>query len=620
MRANNLLEALYRSKERFPDKAALMWKEEGEQEYQQLSYLQLWERIRHVANALTHMGVSTGSNVAILSTSHPTWTIADYAIMSLGCASVPIYPTLPAEQVGYILKNADCRMVFVEDEVQLEKVLSSDEEMDHIIVMKNKLVTAKSNRIESFADCLQRGRAHPQFSWEEKALSLPENQLATIIHTSGTTGVPKGVMLSHRNFLANIEGTLWHMTILPEDVQLSYLPLSHVLERMGGQFTSLTVGATLAFAQSIDTIPQNMKEVCPTTMVTVPRLLEKVYARIHEQISTSSSFKQRIFNWALKVGNERFSYIMERPVHERLWCYPIPLSLLWKWFWAERLVFRKIKDRLGGRMRGIVSGGAPLHPDVLRFFWAMGVPVLEGYGLTETSPVLAVTPMHSIRPGTVGNPLHNVEVKLGTDGEIIARGPSIMMGYYKNKEATWRVLQDGWFHTGDIGVWDERGHIKVVDRKKRLLILSTGKNVAPRPIENEITKSPYIAQSHLIGQGRKYVLAIIVPDRENLHSWAKQHHIDSQDRENFFRHATLRAMLEREVYGLTERFADFEKPKKVIVASREWTVEGGELTPTLKVRGKVVEEKYRDQIERAYREDDLNALDAVATAAEEVSE
>lgn len=599
MKPKNLLDMVAKTVDRFSDKDALMYKSGAA--YQSITYGEMWRQVKEAAAGLAHLGIGFDDKVALLSENNPMWPISDLAIASIGAVSVPIYPTQTAEQTAYILKNADCRGAIVENKEQLRKIRSTEVELEFIVLMKPEAGFSDGDRVLSFDSLRKEGVDHPLPGWEQEWQQIDGDQLVTIIHTSGTTGPPKGVMLSHNNFISNTEGVnFWVIELVPEDVTLSYLPLSHVFERMAGQFVPLKVGATIAYAEGIDQIEENLLEVRPTVLTSVPRLFEKVHARVQEQIESGTPLRKKIFNWAVDVGRQRYEHLLRARVDQLVLGDPLPPQLKRKFELANRLVFQKIKDRLGGNLRGMVSGGAPLNPEITDFFWSVDMPVLEGYGLTETSPVIASNPMLRPRIGSVGRPLPNLEVKIAEDGEILVKGPSVMKGYYKNEEATAKTIQKGWLHTGDLGELDEDGYLKVVDRKKNILVLATGKNVAPQPVENAINNSPYIENSVLIGNGRKFVISLVVPDYENLLPWAKKQGLPEQDPENLAGHPKVQALLESEVKRLTKGFAAFEQPKQVKVCAKEWTVDSGELTPTLKVRLKVVEEKYADLIEEAY--------------------
>ncbi|MDR6226545.1 AMP-dependent synthetase/ligase [Desmospora profundinema] len=601
MKAKNLLEMVYHSVQRYPDKAVLMWKSDGS--YRSMRYGEFWEEVRHVAAGLAQLGVGRNDKVAIVSENNPKWPVSDLAICSLGAVSVPIYPTLPSNQVTYILQNADCRVAVVENRDQLKKVVSGETNIHRIVVMHPGAVLPRVERVWSFFQLAKNGAEHPLENWERIWSEIDRDQLASIIHTSGTTGEPKGAMLTHGNFLSNIEGVqFWCLEARPDDVTLSYLPLSHVFERMAGQFLPLSVGATIAYAESIDTIQDNLQEVKPTGIITVPRLLEKVYARVQDQIKASTPLRRKIFDWAVQVGMERYEYILQQPM-DRLINGEWPPFLRQRWKCADRLVYRKVKARLGGNLRGVISGGAALNPEIARFFWAINIPVLEGYGLTETSPVVASNPIVRAKAGTVGKPLPNLEVRIASDGEVLVRGPNVMKGYYKNEEATAQYLKDGWFSTGDLGEIDEEGYLKIVDRKKRILVLSTGKNVAPQPVEHAINQSTFIEQSAVIGHQRKFVIVLVIPDWETLIPWARKKGIPSKSRSDLVRHPEVQKQMVSMVKNGVKAFAPHEQPKKVVILSDEWTVETGECSPSLKVRIHEVERKYKEVIRAAYSED-----------------
>ncbi|MRG86526.1 AMP-dependent synthetase/ligase [Salinibacillus xinjiangensis] len=610
MKPNNLVEMLWRTVERFPSKEAIMWKENGE--YQSITYEEFWLKIKYVASGLAYLGIKQDDKVAIISNSNPMWGITDFAVASLGAVSVPIYPTLPADQVAYILNNADVRVAVVEDRVQLEKVLSSDI-VEHSFVMYPE-DSLYADQASSFNQLEKDGLEHLLLNWEDGFSKITREQLATIIHTSGTTGKPKGVMLTHGNFLANIEAIqFWLIELMPEDVALSYLPLSHVFERMAGHYMQFSVGTTIAYAESIDTIQDNLLEVRPTVLTSVPRLFEKVYTKVLDEIESGSAVKKKIFNWAVNVGLERYEYYLHAPAHELILSDALPKELARKWKRANRLVYQKVKEKLGGRLRGMVSGGGTLNPEIAKFFWALDIPILEGYGLTETTPVISTNPMLRAKAGTVGKVLPNLDVRIADDGEVLVRGPSVMKGYYNNQEATKESFEGEWFKTGDIGTFDEEQYLKIIDRKKRLLVLSTGKNVAPQPIENMLNESSFIEQSVVLGDQQKYIICIINLDFENLRPWAEKMGINFENRNDLSQHPKVKQLIDQEVQRLIHSFADFEKPKKTIIVGDEWTVEGGEITPKLSVRVKVIEEKYKEFIQDAYKVTSESQDEAVAT-------
>ena len=613
VKPNNLVEMLYQTVRRFPQKDVFMWKVDGV--YQQMTYEGFWSRIKDAAAGLTQLGIKENDKVAILSNSNPMWGITDFALASLGAVSVPIYPTLPPDQIAFILHNADVRIAVVEDGNQLEKVEAAETVLEKKVIMYpgSDVSALQDESILTFTELEASGKAHERTNWEVHWRQIDHDQLVTIIHTSGTTGKPKGVMLTHGNFLANLEAVqFWLIELLPEDVALSYLPLSHVFERMAGHYMPLSIGVTIAYAESIETIQENLQEVRPTVLTSVPRLFEKVYAKVLEEIDGGSSIKQKVFNWAVSIGFERYERYLKTPVDQLILDEVMSNKMRRKWKLADRIVFQKVKDQLGGRIRGMVSGGGTLNPEIARFFWALDLPVLEGYGLTETAPVIATNPMVRAKAGTVGKVLPNLEVRIAEDGEVLVKGPSVMTGYYNDPEATAKDFDGDWFHTGDIGELDEEDYLKIIDRKKRILVLSTGKNVAPQPIENAINESQFIEQSVIYGDNHKFIMCLVNPDFENLLPWAKQHGIQSKSFAEICHQRAVQNLMENEVAHLTQTFAAFEKPKKVVVIGEAWTVDGGELTPKLSIRLKVIEEKYKQLIEEVYA--DEPETEAVVTA------
>jgi long-chain acyl-CoA synthetase len=599
MKPTNLVDMLYQTVMKFPQKDAFMWKEHTS--YQHMSYQTFWEKIYHAASGFNVLGIQAGDKVAILSDSNPMWGITDFALASIGAVSVPVYPTLPAEQVAYILSNSEARAIVVENEEQRQKVLQTGLSLDYMITIYPEAEFSMHGDL-SYQSLEELGKDSPIPNWEESWKGINQEELVTIIYTSGTTGQPKGTMLTHENFLANVDAVkFWFIDLLPEDVALSYLPLSHVFERMAGHYTLLSVGTTIAYAESIETIQENLLEVRPTIMTSVPRLFEKVYAKVMDEINGGSPIKKKIFNWAVSVGKERYERYLDVPVQDLILGDAMPKSFMRKWRLAERLVYKKVRTQLGGRLRGLVSGGGSLNPDIASFFWALDMPILEGYGLTETAPVISLNPMLRAKVGTIGKVLPNLEVRLAEDGEILVKGPSVMKGYYKNDEATREAFDGDWFKTGDIGEWDG-DYLKIIDRKKRILVLSTGKNVAPQPIETAINESPFIDQSIVVGDKRKFVMCIVNPDYENLIPWAKNNGVRSESIEEICNYKIVKDLIHQEVQERTKKFAKYEQPKKIVIVSEPWTVDGGELTPKLSIRINVIQEKYKDLIEETYQE------------------
>ena len=594
----NLNELFLTAVERFGTKKAAVRYKAGDT-WKDITHQELARRVKHTALGLRELGVAAGRHVAILSQNRPEWAIVDFACLSIGCADVSIYPTLPAAQVSYLLADSDACAVFVENREQYDKVIGVRAEapqLAHIIVFDvDEGMDAQG--VVSFQELAQRGAAaegkYP--AYRDEALALDPDTLATLIYTSGTTGPPKGAMLTHRNFCTNVDAALQVLSIGPEDQCLSAAPLSHSFERMAGHYTMFHAGSTINYAQSIEQIPVNLTEVRPTVMIFVPRLYEKLYARVLENAMTSGAVKRRIFFWARDAA--------ERWAEAKLAKQPVPRVLAAKKAIADRLVFSKLHARTGGRIRFFVSGAAPLNPEIAKFFFAAGLPVVEGYGLTESSPVIAANPLESIKLGSVGPPIPGVEVKIASDGEILARGPNIMKGYYKKPEATAEALDaEGWLHTGDIGELDADGYLRITDRKKDLIVTAGGKKVAPQPIENMIKTNRFVLNAVMVGDKRKYPALLVVPDLDAVRAWAAGRGLAAGDDAALLASPDIVAMLEREVMGTLRDLASFEMPKQMAFLPKDFTIEDGELTPTLKVKRSVVETRYRDVIDGMYQE------------------
>ncbi|MDN4074441.1 AMP-dependent synthetase/ligase [Fictibacillus terranigra] len=610
MKAENLVEMVKYSVDRYFDRTALMWKSKGQ--FESMTYGEFWGRIRNTAAGLALLGVGTGDKVAILSENNPVWPICDLAIMSLGAVSVPVHAALPQDQVAFIINNSECKAVIVQNDALLRKVSTAETGVLFIIVMEPDEGHHDTGQVFTYEILMKMGGDHPLQMWEEMWKHIDRMQLATIIHTSGTTGHPKGAMLTHGNILSNVEGVqFWVLEARPTDVLLSHLPLSHVFERMAGQFVPLSAGSAIAYAESMEKVSENLLEVRPTVLVSVPLLLEKVYTRVQEKIEAGTPLRRKIFSWALGVGMKRYEGYVTQSVDEIMKQGSVPKALRRKWALANWLVYKKVKKQLGGRLRGLISGGGALSPEIGRFFWAIDLPALEGYGLTETSPVIAANPMIRTKVGTVGKILPNLEMRLAPDGEVMVRGPSVMTGYYNNEKATREAFRDGWLLTGDLGKLDGDGFLSIVDRKKRIIVLKTGKNVAPQPVENAINLSSYIENCVLIGQNQKYVIVLVTPDFSVLVPWAKKRGWPDHY-EAIVRNEEVQKLLRREVDERTKKFPRYEQPKKVVILGDEWTTGTGELTPSLKVRLPVIEEKYKNIIKKVYAEEHPVAASSAA--------
>jgi long-chain acyl-CoA synthetase len=582
--------------ERYDRPDALLFKAGGK--WRPISHRLLAERARRVALGLRSLGVRRGDRVAILAENRPEWAIVDYGCLTGGYTDVPIYPTLLAEQVAHILRDAEVAVVFASTEAQVRKLAGVRSELPalrHVVWFGD---AAWPGVAMTLADLEGRGAAVETpgeiARYVAEARAVTPDEVATIIYTSGTTGEPKGAMLTHNNIRSNVKAVNSVIPSTSGDVCLSFLPLSHILERMAGHYLMMEMGVTIAYAESIDTLLANFAETRPTLVISVPRVYEKIYARVLENALAGGAVKKRIFFWAKRVGEGWVETTLggRTPTAVQAFLYRV----------ARRVVFSKLKARVGGRLRYFVSGGAPLAPEITTFFYAAGLTILEGYGLTETSPVIAVNTPSAFRVGTVGQPILGVEVRIAPDGEILTRGPHVMKGYWRKPEATAEATDaDGWFRTGDIGVLAPDGFLTITDRKKDIIVTAGGKNIAPQPIENQVKTNKYVSQAVMIGDRRAYPIVLVVPNFEQLETWARLKNLSWADRAHLLAQPLTQAKMDKEVIGTLEgRFATFEMPKKVGLLDEEFTIEGGELTPTLKVRRRVVDRKYKALIDTLY--------------------
>jgi len=562
-----------------------------------INHRELADRVQHLSLGLRTLGVAPGDRVAILSENRPEWAIADYACLAARCTDVPIYPTLPARQIEYILRDAGVSVVLVSNAVLLAKVVGSRERLPalrHVIVFDPALA---GPGVTPLAEVEARGAAerarHPD--WRAEAESASPDDLATIIYTSGTTGDPKGVMLTHGNIASNVTTADTLFAFAPEQDCLSFLPLSHIFERMFGHFLMLHVGVVINYAESIDTVPADMADRRPHFMASVPRLYEKIYGRVLETVGKASAPRRALFAWARRVGEAWAERTIDR--------LPISPALALQRAVADRLVFATLRARTGGRITFFISGGAPLAPEIAKFFYAAGMPILEGYGLTETSPVMAVNTLQHHRLGTVGRVYPGVEVRIAPDGEVVTRGPNVMRGYYGKAEATAEAIDpDGWFHTGDIGALDPDGFLRITDRKKDLIVTAGGKNIAPQPIENLVKTCRFVSNAVMLGDRRPFPILLVVPNPAPLQAWLARKGLPKGSLEELVARPEVVQKLDREIRKVLGDLAHFELPKKLLLLPRDFSVEGGELTPTLKVRRRIVEERHREAIERLYHE------------------
>ncbi|TAL69837.1 MAG: long-chain fatty acid--CoA ligase [Bacteroidetes bacterium] len=582
------------------NKNAFMYKKEGV--YVNVTYEEVREKVECFAVGLLELGIHSGDRVGIVSENRLEWAVADFAITGIGAVDVPIFPTLAAKQEEYIYNDCDAVAVVVSNNFQLKKILEVKEtipSLRHIIVMNDDapsseiFVKAMSAVIRRGAEL--RNKEERRNLFEEMALKVAPEDLLTLIYTSGTTGNPKGVMLTNKNIVANLIGVKDAIPFDETDVFLSFLPMCHSYERTAGYYTPVCVGATIAFAEAIESVGTNITEVRPTLMTTVPRLLELIRKRIYQNIEKESGLKQKIFHWAVKTG---IDYLHAQQQGKN------PLGLKSMYLIADKLVFSKIRARTGGRLRLFASGGAALPVDICEFFLATGIIIIEGYGLTESSPVIAATREGRIEVGTVGPPLFNVEVKIAEDGEILAKGDNIMKGYWNDPVATNEAIdEDGWLYTGDIGKFTERGNLKITDRKKSIIVSSGGKNIAPQPIENILSQSPYIEHCVLIGDKRDYITALLTPDFEQLKKIADTFGIKYDSPSELIGNDKIIQIIKNDIDRLQVDFAKYERVRKFKLLSQPFTVENGELTPKLSIKRHVVERKFHYLIEEMYKID-----------------
>ena len=553
------------------------------------------DRVKWLSCGLETLGVKPGDRIALLCENRPEWSVIDFACQCYGAPLVPIFPTMVASQADYLLNDSGAVVAFASTQDQAQKVLDARSNCPgllHVVVIDE----VPFGGILSYEKVLQDGRAAYEkdpAAFDRRADSRTPDDLATLIYTSGTTGEPKGAMLTQNNFVSN---TLAGCSILPFDsnnVALSFLPLSHVFERLI-EYCYYHRGVTIAFAESLEKLKDNFLEVNPTMFGAVPRVYEKVYSRIQEKVAAGSPLKQKLFASALAVGKEVLALRARKKTPGA--------ALAAQHFIFERLVYSKIREAMGSRFRFAISGGAPLSKELAEFFWAFGVEIYEGYGLTETSPVIAVACPSAWRLGTVGKILPGVEAKIADDGEILTRGPHVMKGYFRKPEATQEAIDpDGWFHTGDIGLIDEDGFLKITDRKKEIIVNSNGKNIAPAPIESALKNEAYVSQAVLIGDRRKFLACLFVPDPEKLASWAAANGEEGRSPEEVAGDPRFLAIFQEIVDRWNKGKPHEQMVRKFVLVPAEFTIEGGELTPKLSVKRRVIDTKYKAQIDTMYQ-------------------
>ncbi len=561
------------------------------------------DTVRYIATGLHLLGLKPGDRVAILSENRPEWAMADFAILASAALTVPIYPTLLGWQIEYILNDSGAVAVICSNEEQMKKIAGVRDHCPHIhnVIVCDPPPTLPAG-ILSYAQIVESGRAADDAAartrFDETRAKPSANDVATLVYTSGTTGNPKGAMLTHGNIASNVLATTQVLPIQRGQVALSILPLSHILER-AADYGYFLLGVTIAYAESVVKVSDNLREVHPDLFAAVPRLFEKMRTTIMDNVAVQPASKQKIFKWAIGIAEKRLPYRLSRK--------SMPLGLSLKAAVADKLVFGKILDRLGGRVKMVLSGGAPLSAELAAFFIGAGLDIYEGYGLTETSPVIAInTPEHR-RVGTVGRIIPGVEAKIAEDGEILSRGPHIMKGYWNNDDATRQAIDpDGWFHTGDIGEIDSDGFLKITDRKKDIIINAYGKNIAPQPLEALLKSSPYIGTPVLIGDRRKYLAALLVPNFDKLERDAAAMGVQFSSRDELIRNEKVRGIYQTEIDRFNLNLDRQEKVRRFALLSRDFTIDEDEITPSLKVKRKMIDKKYKDIIDTLYLDDNVD--------------
>ena len=563
--------------------------------------------VEDFANGLKNLGINDNDKVAIIGANSRKWAISDYAIAHIRAVSVPVYPTLIPTQSQYVVEHPESKIAIVQDEVQLDKVYplinDANSNLNTIIIMDDEYSGGKENVI-NFGDVFNmKDQVH-----DIRALSatVQENDLLTLIYTSGTTGNPKGVMLSHANICNNLLSIDVNikaaMELNPElkpadgiERFVSFLPISHSFERVGGHYAIFSQGTSIYYAEmnfTPEILFENIREVRPTFLTAVPRIFEKIHAKILDSVASMTGIKKKLADWSISVGLQTVPY---RTTNRDL---PFVLGLKYKI--ADKLVLNKFRAALGGKVRACSSGGSALSKEVGSFFCGIGISIIEGYGLTETSPVMTMGHPDFFKFGTVGKAIPGVEVKIQPDGEIVCKGHNVMMGYYKNEEATNEAIIDGWFHSGDIGEFDEDGLLRITDRKKSLIVTSGGKNVAPQPMEVSLTSNKYIEQCNVVGDDRNFISALIVPNKENLLAWAEEKGLSGLDYNALCAHELAYDLFDAIVKDTMTNFSRYESVRKFTIIADEWTVDRGELTPKMSIKRKVVVEKHKAEIDAMY--------------------
>ena len=552
---------------------------------------------KKIGQALLTSGMNPGDKVSILSQTRLEWVMCDMAIMCIGCVTAPVYHSNTKEQVLYIAEHSDARLMFIEDQEQLDKILEIWGRLPNVekAVVFDAYHPKDLPNVTSFADFIETGIDDDSF--EQRIESSKPEEVISFIYTSGTTGHPKAGIINSDNVISMIKYLPDMLDIRKEDISLAYLPLAHIAERLLGHFLKLVSGNETAFAESIEDMPDNTRQVGPTIMFGTPRVYEKYYARISTGIGDATWVQKKVYNWSVETGRKRSELLSKKE--------SIPITLKFKSAIAKFLIYNKIKDIFGGRIRFMISGAAPISPEIIHYFKWMGITIYEAYGMTETTGVISCNKPGFVKIGSVGQLLPETEVKIADDGEICARAPQNIKKYYKNEEATNELMKPGsngsfWLHTGDVGHIDEDGYLFITDRKKDLIITAGGKNVAPQNIENLLKTSPYVSQAMVFGDKKPYLTALITMDEDEIAKFARDHKLLYQDLANLSKKEEVHELYRQEVHLKNEKLASYETIKKFFVLEEDFDQDKDELTPTLKVRRKVVTERYRDILENLY--------------------
>jgi long-chain acyl-CoA synthetase len=582
---------------KFPEMPALMAKTGGA--YTSITYRGMAQKVEGLGRGLIALGIQKKDHVGLLSESRPEWAISDMALIHIGAVNVALFPNIPASQVEYVLADSESRTLIVSDRTQLKKAIGIRDRLNHLRIIAMEPPPDGTVDVLTMEEVIKLGEASPgtDTEFEKRWKDAKPEDWASIIYTSGTTGDPKGVILSHSNFIFNVETGKQILSFHPGEVLLSFVPLNHVMGRLVDHYLPLSSGSTVAYVESLLRLRQNLHEIQPHYMLLVPRVLEMFHEGLMTTMTQESSRTRAIFLWALSVGLECCRLIENSQ--------SMPLFKSFQWFLADRIVFKKIRNRLGlKRLKFFFSGGAPLPRATAEFFGALKLRIMEGYGLTETAPLVTVNPSNVLKFGTVGLPVNGIKVKIADDGEILVHGPNVMQGYYKRPNDTAKSINSqGWLHTGDIGEFDREGYLRITDRKKNLIVLSNGKKVAPQPLEIRLTESPLIEHVTIIGDQRSTIAALLFPSFKHLRDLAKEKKldVDLNSIEALVAHPDIEHSIKQEIDRLLPDLADFEKIRRFSIVGDELSVENGTLTPTLKVRRRAVLERYKDVVEAMYR-------------------